>query len=166
MPINVNVSHHRQLCTMPLKVAPATEADAHRAAAIETVAYGPSPVGAVLFPGGRTSESSTRVADLIASLRKDAACRWAKVIDNDIKEEEDQMIAFAMWYIWETPPTEEQHSFPSYRGPSCNAEACELFFGGMNNMRVNYMKGKPYVCMSQCWILNEICSLTSQNPQI
>ncbi|PNP84265.1 hypothetical protein FNYG_02419 [Fusarium nygamai] len=130
---------------MPLKVLPATEADAHRAAAIESVAYGPSPVGAVLFPGGRSSESSTRVADLIADLRKDAACRWAKVVDTDIEKEEDQMIAFAMWYIWETPPTEEQHSFPSYRGPSCNAEACELFFGGMDSMRVNYMKGKPYV---------------------
>jgi hypothetical protein len=151
---------------MPLKVLPATEADAHRAAAIEMVAYGPSPVGGVLFPGGRTSESSTRVADLIDSLQKDAACRWAKAIDTDIGKEEDQMIAFAMWYIWEAPPTEEQHSFPSYRGPSCNAEACELFFGGMNNMRVNHMKGKSYVCMFQCCIFNKIRSLTSQNSQI
>ncbi|KAF5688446.1 GCN5-related n-acetyltransferase (GNAT) domain-containing protein [Fusarium circinatum] len=134
---------------MPLKVLPATEVDAYRAAAIETVAHGPSPVGAVLFPGGRASESSTRVADLIASLRKDAAYRWAKVIDTGIDKGEDQMIAFAMWYIWETPPTEEQHYFPSYRGPSCNAEACELFFGGMDNMRVNYMKGKPYVYPKQ-----------------
>ncbi|KAF9776158.1 hypothetical protein IL306_005689 [Fusarium sp. DS 682] len=130
---------------MPLQVLPASEADAHRALAIEEVAYGPSPVGAVLFPGGRTDDSNARVAGLIESLHKNAVCRWAKVVDTDIDNDEDQMIAFAEWYIWDTPPTEEQHSFSSYRGPTCNAEACERFFGGMNRMRVNYMKGKPYV---------------------
>ncbi|KAF5024092.1 hypothetical protein F66182_3836 [Fusarium sp. NRRL 66182] len=127
---------------MPLKVLPATEADASKAVAIESVAYGPSPISSVLFPVQGSSGPDTRVPDLINSLQKDPACRWAKVVDTD--NGQDEMIAFTMWYMWETPPTVEQHSFPSYRGPSCDPEACELFFGGMNQMRVNYMNGKPY----------------------
>ncbi|KAF4450688.1 GCN5-related N-acetyltransferase (GNAT) domain-containing protein [Fusarium austroafricanum] len=129
---------------MPLKVLPATEADAFRAATIEEMAYGPNPLDPVLFPGPLPSEPNTRAPDLINLLQKNPACRWAKVVDTDLGEAEDQMIAFSSWYLWETTPTEEQHSFPSQRGPRSNAEACELFFGGMNKMRVNYMKGTPY----------------------
>ncbi|RBR23289.1 uncharacterized protein FIESC28_03872 [Fusarium coffeatum] len=131
---------------MPLQVLPATEVDASRAAAIEAVAYGPSPIGSVLFPKPRVPGPNTRASDLVELLQKNPACRWAKVIDTDLSEQEDQddMVAFSMWYMWDTPPLEEQHSFSSFRGPSCNAEACELLFGGINSMRVNYMKGKPY----------------------
>ncbi|KAF4972107.1 hypothetical protein FSARC_1247 [Fusarium sarcochroum] len=127
---------------MPLKVLPANEADASRAVDIENIAYGPNPIGSVLFPNPRPSGPNTRVADLIDLFQKNPACRWAKVVDTDIGE--DEMVAFTMWYMWDTPPTEEQHSFSSYRGPSCNVEACELLFGGINKMRVSYMNGKPY----------------------
>jgi hypothetical protein len=139
---------------MPLKVLPATEADASRAAAIEAVAYGPNPIGSVLFPEPRVPGPNTRASDLVYLLQKNPACRWAKVIDTDLSEQEDhdEMVAFSMWYMWDTPPSEEQHSFSSFRGPSCNAEACELLFGGINSMRVNYMKGKPYACMHQLYI--------------
>ncbi|KAF5658196.1 GCN5-related n-acetyltransferase (GNAT) domain-containing protein [Fusarium heterosporum] len=129
---------------MPLKVLPATAADAPRAAAIETIAYGPNPLDSVLFPKTQASGSSTRASDLANLLKKSSACQWEKVIDSDIGADEDKMIAFAMWYIWETPPAEAQHSFSSDRGPSSNAEACKLFFGGMNKMRVDYMNNTPY----------------------
>ena len=140
---------------MPLKVLPATEVDASRAAAIEAVAYGSNPIGSVLFPKPRVPRPNTRASDLVGLLQKNPACRWAKVIDTDLSEQDDQdgMVAFSMWYMWDTPPSEEQHSFPSFRGPGCNAEACELWFGGINSMRVNYMKGKPYACMHQLYIL-------------
>lgn len=103
---------------MTLKVLQATEADAPRAAAIETMAYGPNPLDSVLFPGPRTSGPSTRASDLVDILQNSPACRWAKVVDTNIGENEDEMVAFAMWYIWETPPTDAQHSFSSDRGPS------------------------------------------------
>ncbi|KAM0545150.1 hypothetical protein ACHAPJ_011496 [Fusarium lateritium] len=106
---------------MSLKVLPANEADASRAVHIENIAYGPNPIGSVLFPEPRPSGPNTRVADLIDLFQKNPACRWAKVVDADIGE--DEMVAFTMWYMWDTPPTKEQHSFSSYRGPSCNAEA-------------------------------------------
>ncbi|KAF5007652.1 hypothetical protein FDECE_6038 [Fusarium decemcellulare] len=125
---------------MPLKVLSANEDDAPRAVAIEKIAYGPSPVSAVLFPGPSSSENDTRAADLAELLHNNPACRWAKVVDTDLGE--DNMIAFTMWYIWETPPKDS--SFSSYRGPSCNPKACELFFGGMNRMRLELMDGKAY----------------------
>jgi hypothetical protein len=131
---------------MPLKVLPATETDAPRAAAIETVAYGPNLIGSVLFPEPRAPGPDTRASDLVDLFRNNPACRWAKVIDTKYDEQDDKMIAFSMWYIWDTPPSEKQHSFSSYRGPNCNAEACELLLGGINDMRVSYMKGKPYAC--------------------
>ncbi|KAM5382695.1 hypothetical protein ACJZ2D_002278 [Fusarium nematophilum] len=127
---------------MPLQVLLANEADAAQAVAIEESAYGPNPLASVLYPGPPSPEGDTRVTDLIDLLYKNPACRWAKVVDTDLGE--DEMIAFTMWYIWDTPPKDS--SFSSYRGPSCNPEACELFFGGMNRLRLELLDGKPYAC--------------------
>ncbi|RSL62154.1 hypothetical protein CEP53_004853 [Fusarium sp. AF-6] len=127
---------------MPLKVLPANEADAPRAVAIEDIAYGPHPLGPVLFPypSSGSSWGTSRVTDLIDRLHKNPACRWAKVIDTDLEGE--NMIAFAMWYIWETPPKASE--FSSYRGPRCNPEACEAYLGGMDRMRLELMNDKPH----------------------
>ncbi|KAL4723449.1 hypothetical protein ACLX1H_009946 [Fusarium chlamydosporum] len=143
---------------MPLRVLHSTEPDAPRAAAIEAVAYGPNLIGSVLFPKPQDPGPNTRASDLVDLLRKNTSCQWAKVIDTELseQEDEDEMIAFSMWYMWESPPTEDQHSFPSYRGPSCNAEACELLLGGINSMRMNYMKGKLYACMPQLYTFDDL----------
>ncbi|KPM34500.1 hypothetical protein AK830_g12070 [Neonectria ditissima] len=122
---------------MVLHLVEATEDDAARAAAIEQVAYGPSPVSAVLFPGPRPTEGNPRAAGLISQRRADPACRWLKVVDPSIDgSSEDKMIAFAMWYIWATPPSS---SLSGARGPGSNPEACELFFGGMIRKRDELM---------------------------
>ncbi|KAK7414596.1 hypothetical protein QQX98_006533 [Neonectria punicea] len=128
---------------MVLHLAQATEDDSARAAAIEKVAYGPSPVSAVLYPEPRPTEGNSRAADLISQLRADPACRWFKVVDSDLDgSSEDKIVAFAMWYVWITPPSS---SLSGARGPGSNPEACELFFGGMNRKRDELMSGKPYV---------------------
>ncbi|KAF4976916.1 hypothetical protein FZEAL_6492 [Fusarium zealandicum] len=125
---------------MPLRVLAANEADAPKAAAIEEAAYGPNPIDGVLFPGPRPAERETRAEGLVKLLRGNSACRWAKVVDTDLAD--DEMVAFTMWYIWESPPKDS--SFSSYRGPGSNPEACELLFGGLNKMRLEIMDGKPY----------------------
>lgn len=130
---------------MPLQVLPATEADLTRSVVIESQAYGPSPVSAVLFPGPRPDNPTARVEMLVETFRTEPACRCAKVVDTDLPEDE-QMIAFTMWYIWEAPPKE--HSLSSDRGPGSNAEACDAFFGGMNRKRLELLDGKAYACKS------------------
>ena len=136
---------------MALKVVPATEADAPRAYAIGDLAYASNPVGSILYPGPfppLPDGSDARAAQLAGMLR-DPTCRWVKVIDTDIEAranpDEDPMVAFSAWYLWDTPQppaTAQQY------GPGTNPEALELFHGSMRERRNATMGGKPYVCMS------------------
>ncbi|KAF7560294.1 hypothetical protein G7046_g3843 [Stylonectria norvegica] len=126
---------------MPLQLLPATEADAARAAAIENIAYGPSPMEDALFPGPFPPGTGDRVDSLVGQLRADPSCRWLKIVDPDLEGE--NMIAFAMWFIWETPRVGEPTPRRVY-GPGTNAEGCRLFFGGMDRQRTDIMEGKPY----------------------
>lgn len=138
---------------MVLKVVPATAADANRAVAIGDIAYGPNPANDILFPGpfpATTGGDHPRAVELAEVLRTDPTCRWTKVIDTDIEEradpDEDSMVAFSMWYIWETPPPPAP---PRKWGPGTNPEACALFMGSMAERRNALFAGKkPYVCMS------------------
>ncbi|KYK61050.1 GNAT family acetyltransferase [Drechmeria coniospora] len=133
---------------MPLHVLPALLADAPRAVAMESRAYGPSRVSAALFPGPRPpSGDDVRVANLRNSLRDDDACRWAKVIDTDLHVDADadadtSIIAFSKWYFW-TAGRDELPA-PSPWGPGANADACELYFGSMRGEWTKRMAGKPH----------------------
>ena len=134
---------------MVLKVLPATEADAPRAASIESIAYGPNPISNALFPTTTTtttssSSSNPRATQLIDQLRADPSCRWVKVIDTDLQARgEEAMVSFAKWYIWDTP---QPPAPPQEWGPGTNPEACEMFFGGMRERRNARFAGKPFVC--------------------
>ena len=131
---------------MVLKVLEAGPEDAERSVYIENLAYGPNPVGPVLFPGPFPA-SSPRHATLTSELRSDPCCRWAKVVDTDIEDEGEQMIAFSMWYFWTSPKEQERQVW----GPGQNAEACEEFFGGMRERRAERFQGKPFACKSDCF---------------
>ncbi|KAI1803363.1 acyl-CoA N-acyltransferase [Daldinia bambusicola] len=118
---------------MPLELQPATEADALRAAEIESAAYQPNPFNRILFPGPFPPEAvAWRGAQLAAELKKDPTARWFKVVDTDLSEGE-QMVAFAQWHIYteKKPPQPAPRSF----GLGCNAEACELVFGDLAELR-------------------------------
>jgi hypothetical protein len=134
---------------MPLKLLPASEADAPRSAAIEHVAYGPNPVGAACFPGPfpPAGTGSSRADQLAETIRGDPACRWWKVVDTDIGdgETEDAMVSFAEWFVWDTP---QPPAPPVSWGPGTNPDACEAFFGGMRERRNKRFENKPYICMS------------------
>lgn len=131
---------------MVLKVLPAGPSDAERAVIIENIAYGPNPVGSALFPGPFPS-ASPRSAYLTSLLESDPCCRWAKVIDTDIEDKggNENMIAFSMWYFWDTP---QPAAGPQEWGEGTNPEACEMFFGGMRERRNARFAGKPFACKS------------------
>ena len=152
---------------MVLKVELATEADAQRSADIESVAYGPNPLGACLFPPApastsppktttTTSDASTqsglspRASQLVDMLRADpATCRWVKVVDTEIADPAQAMISFSCWYVWEE---ESPVMGPQVWGAGTNPEACEAFFGGMRERRNERFNGRPYVCtFSSFW---------------
>ena len=131
---------------MPLELHPAVEADAAKAVAIEKVAYGPNPTGKVLFPGPFPAEDDSRVTLLKTQLNEDKACKWMKVVDPElVAKGEDGMVAFSMWYVWEAPRPKD--SFPPRKwGPGTNAEACEMFFGGMIKKWNERLGGKSHIC--------------------
>ncbi|KAK9418191.1 putative GNAT family acetyltransferase [Seiridium unicorne] len=126
---------------MPLQVQPASEADAQRAVEIEAIAYGPSPFNAILFPGPMPANAKEGRAEFLTKqLKDDSTTRWLKVVDTDI-EGEEQMVAFAKWHIY----TEKPELTPREFGQGCNAEACELLFGGLQKQRIEILGDRPYV---------------------
>ncbi|KOS22034.1 hypothetical protein ESCO_001887 [Escovopsis weberi] len=127
---------------MPLKVVPASEADAARSAAIEAIAYGPTAVSRVLFPGPFPSDGSSRVDVLVQQLRADPACRWLKVVDTDLADRgEEDMVAFAKWYIWEGEPIYREPTW----GPGTNPEMCDAFFGEMTRRWWERYERRPHL---------------------
>ena len=140
---------------MVLRVEPATEADAQRSAAIESVAYGPNPLGAALFPPPPASATNTpapkdedglspRAKQLIALLHDDpVSCRWVKVVDTEIADPAEAMISFSCWYFYEK---ESPIQGPQTFGAGTNSEACEFFFGGMRVRRNERFAGRPFAC--------------------
>lgn len=141
---------------MVLKVELATEADAQRSADIESVAYGPNPLGAALFPPAPKDAAaaaapakdadglSPRAKAMIDLLRADpASCRWVKVVDTEIEDPAQAMVCFSCWYFYEK---ESPIQGPQTWGPGTNPEACETFFGGMRLKRNERFAGRPYAC--------------------
>lgn len=126
---------------MPLELQPATEADAVRAAEIESVAYGPSPFNKVLFPGPFPDNPlADRAAALAKSFGEDSTQRWLKVVDPDL--EGGRTIAFAKWHVFAEKPVLTPRQF----GPGCNIEACEKLFGGIQDQRIRLLGDRPYIC--------------------
>ncbi|KAI5923335.1 acyl-CoA N-acyltransferase [Camillea tinctor] len=127
---------------MPLELHPATEADAHRAAEIEALAYQPSPFNAILFPGPFPPEArDSRAAELTTGMSEDATARCFKVVDTDV-EGEQKMIAFAKWHVYTDRATSNT---PRAFGPGCNVEACEMLFGGIDKLKESLMGNNPCV---------------------
>lgn len=129
---------------MSLYLAPAGEADADRFAAIEEVAIPPDAASDVLFPGPFTDEGMSRGDQLRQHLRSDPDCHWVKVVDRDLEARgEEAVVAFSVWYFWENTSKPLPASVWS---PGTNAEACELYFGGLNKRWQDEFGGKPHAC--------------------
>lgn len=131
---------------MPLKVLPATEADAPRAFEIEHLAYTTinDPINALLFPGPLPSDANEKRAESILKVKaEDPSTVWLKVVDSD---SDDEMIAFAEWHVY--PPGVEIPKPPKREfGPGSNPQVCEEFFGTLERRRGEVMGERPHVCM-------------------
>jgi hypothetical protein len=127
---------------MPLILQEAFEADATRIVEIERLAFAPTSLSPILFPGPFPLDAAAERAEaLIKQLHEDPTVRWMKVVDSETSE----MAAFAKWDIVEKPKpkTIRARKF----GPGCNIEACEEFFGGIHQKRGELMGDRPHCCM-------------------
>ncbi|KAJ6779366.1 hypothetical protein PWT90_04031 [Aphanocladium album] len=130
---------------MSLYLAPAGEADADRFAAIEQAAIPPDATSDVLFPGPFTDDGMSRGDQLRQHLRTDPDCHWVKVVDRNLEAQggkgEEAIVAFSVWYFWET---QSKPLPPAEWGPGTNAEACELYFGGLDKRWQDDFGSKPH----------------------
>ncbi|KAI1142797.1 hypothetical protein F5Y05DRAFT_366231 [Hypoxylon sp. FL0543] len=131
---------------MPIELQPATEADAWRSADIEVAAYATNPFNRILFPGPFPADPRDgRASQLVAELKGNPTIRWLKVVDTDLPEDENNMIAFAKFHVClEKPQLRSARTF----GPGCNAEACELLFGGLAQRGERILEGRPHVLLA------------------
>lgn len=127
---------------MPLKLVPATEADALRVIELEQLAYKDDELTPILFPGPFPENASTkRAEEMIQQFHNDPTTRWLKVDDLITNE----MIAFAKWHVFEPGKPRPEMPQRSY-GPGCNEAACKLFWGVMDQKRQHHMSQTPHVC--------------------
>ncbi|KAI9151965.1 hypothetical protein HJFPF1_09183 [Paramyrothecium foliicola] len=130
---------------MPLQLLPLEEKDAERAAAIEIAAFDPdSIISRILFPNPPPAEGDPRVRKLQDELKADDACRGLKVVDTDLQDRgEDGIIAFAVWYIVESPRAKGPVATVDH-GSVCNLEATDAFFGAQGRKKEELIGGKPH----------------------
>ncbi|KAG9256797.1 putative GNAT family acetyltransferase [Emericellopsis atlantica] len=132
---------------MPLKLLPAGPRDADQSIHIETLAYGPNPIGPIIYPGpfppSAPDAPNPRVEKLVSQLEADPACKWVKVIDTELPEERN-MVAFSMWFFWTEPQHKAQNDTPVDYGTGSNWEACDYFFGEMRRRQGERFEGRPY----------------------
>ncbi|KAJ6788648.1 hypothetical protein PWT90_06956 [Aphanocladium album] len=125
-------------------MTPAGEKDAARSVAIEKVAYGKSPIGHIIYPGPAASDAdAAREEAMLRSLRANPeSCLWIQAVDEDrVAQGEHGMVSFAMGYLWESTP---QRPPKRVWGAGSNPEACELFFGSMDDKWFERMGNKPH----------------------
>lgn len=92
---------------MPLKVLPVEgAADYYRCAVIENRAYGTYSSNAILFPGPFPADVLDKRGEELQALSEEPGHFCFKVVDTDIDEGDEQMIAFSKWFVFcrDPPP--------------------------------------------------------------
>ncbi|ORY68338.1 acyl-CoA N-acyltransferase [Pseudomassariella vexata] len=133
---------------MPLELLPATAADARLAIQIRKAAYDKNPFLRILFPVPPSPEAIEFVAqDLEWKLaRENSNCRAYKVVDTDIEDAEQTMIAFAKWDINNPKPEQPPKSTGNHGyGPGSNDAACRLVFDSLQERRDRIIGDRPHV---------------------
>lgn len=84
---------------MPLQVLPAAgAADMYRCAVIERRAYATYPASKILFPGPLPADVLTKRGKELEARCEQPDSFFFKVVDTESESEEEQMIAFSIWY--------------------------------------------------------------------
>lgn len=129
---------------MPLQVLPCETQDFPRAVEVEKAAWADDKFTSILFPGPfPPGMAEFRTQEMARQLQDDPTTRWLKVVDTDsLKPEEG--IAFANWHVYNdgVPKPKTTRTF----GEGCNAEACELVFGGLAKQREHWIGDMSCVC--------------------
>lgn len=86
-----------RVVTMPLEVFSAGDADMYRAAVIEHDAYKPLRTNDILFPGPFPPDVLHIRAEELKEDARDSQAFCFKVIDTEIEDGKEQMVAFAKW---------------------------------------------------------------------
>ncbi|MCJ1377857.1 hypothetical protein MMC17_000953 [Xylographa soralifera] len=129
---------------MPLVLQPLVEADMERAMEIQDRAFSTELWDQIMFPNGI---NATVKAIMVGRARKDfhnPNTVFMKVVDTD---HDNEMIAFARWYIYRQERPESEWNKPRERrdfGPDANNEALNEFMGILDEKRMKHMAGEPH----------------------
>lgn len=114
-----------------------------RAIEMEGTAYKTNNLLGIFTPGPFPVDSRERRAEqFIKTRRDDQTVVYMQAIDQDT----DQMIAFAKWHVLDKPQVAADFTRTVPSGPGMNQEACDLFFGGLNEKQKQLMGGRPRLC--------------------
>lgn len=133
---------------MPLQVFPAGDADMYRAAVIEHDAYKPLRANDILFPGPFPSDVLHIRAEELKEDARGSQTFCLKVIDTEIEDGDEQMIAFAKWVIHDAsyrPNIRRPQGLP----PWANAEACGLLFGELDGLKPRNIGSRDHVYLAK-----------------
>jgi hypothetical protein len=131
--------------TMPLSLLPVASIEEIPALnKIHLDAFVRIPVNQAIWPDGITeailSSSEARGRKAFAA---GSSAQYLKVVDAEL----DETVAFAIWYIFETPEAESKRTdlAPREWGPDTNLDIATKFWAGIIESR-RIMAGKPHCC--------------------
>ena len=97
------VSAQHTSVKMPLLIRPAVEADLERIVEILFEAFAPDPLTQIMFPhGGENPEAKNKALEQNRKDFHNPVITYMKIVDTDLN---DEVIAFAKWYIYKKPLT-------------------------------------------------------------
>ncbi|EAW15249.1 GNAT family N-acetyltransferase [Aspergillus clavatus NRRL 1] len=140
---------------MPFDLRPAAAADAPAITAVFLAAFS-DPFNQRIFPP--TPDVTAYWHKQFAQMSANPAQRVLKIVDTDTDTDAEAVVAFAVWGLPCQPQQQQQQRNPhaepepdpapapeldSYPASS-DADLCRLFFGGMQKMHEEIMRGKPH----------------------
>ena len=123
---------------------PAVEADLERIVEILFEAFAPDPLTQIMFPrGGEDPEAKNKALEQNRKDFHNPVITYMKIVDTDLN---DEVIAFAKWYIYKEARPESEWKKPEVRdyGEGANQEAIDAFFGQLTEKRWKHLEGKPH----------------------
>jgi hypothetical protein len=132
---------------MPVEISQVTTADLKRCIHLEHLAFSANPdtaaIQKLLFPEPPPGDSdSARAKELTELLHGDPNTLIIKAVDTSLSGD-DALVGWAKWHVY---PEGMPSAAPRQWGAGCNAEACDLFFGEIDQMKNRLMTGKLCIC--------------------
>ncbi|KAM3075790.1 hypothetical protein ACMFMG_007917 [Clarireedia jacksonii] len=106
---------------------------------LKHLAFSLTKINQLMFPSGLDSSDISRLASQLQERATNDGSKFIKAVSSD-----GEIVGFAEWIYFteEGGMPKKPRNFPENWGPNAKSELCNLFFGSLNDARMEAMGGK------------------------